>query len=67
MRQHQDIAQEERERLTEIRDLLLERVIERKEAIARGHNEYAEALDDEIKELKREKENIMKWVTVGSA
>jgi hypothetical protein len=67
MRQHQDITQEERGRLTEIRHLLLERVIERKEAIARGHNERAEALDDEIKELKREKENIMKWVTVGSA
>jgi hypothetical protein len=55
MRQDQNIALEERARLTDIQDLLLERVIERKEAIERGHDKRAKSLEDEIKELKREK------------
>jgi hypothetical protein len=65
--QHRNLGLDERERLTEIQDLLLERIFARKEAIERGHNGPAEALDEEIKELKRQKENIRKWMTVGSA
>ncbi len=67
MTQDRNLALEDRGRLTEIQDLLLERIIERKEAIERGQDGRAKVLETEIKELKREKENIRKWITVGSA
>ena len=67
MRYYNSIVLEDRARLTEIQDLLLERIIERKEAIERGQDGRAKVLENEIKELKREKENIRKWITVGSA
>jgi hypothetical protein len=67
MTQDRNLALEDRARLTEIQDLLLERIIERKEAIERGQVGRAKVLENEIKELKREKENIRKWITVGSA
>jgi hypothetical protein len=67
MTQDRKLAIEDRARLTEIQDLLLERVIERKEAIERGQGGRAKVLENEIKELKQEKENIRKWTTVGSA
>jgi hypothetical protein len=67
MTQDRNLALEDRARLTEIQDLLFERIIERKEAIERGQDGRAEVLETEIKELKREKENIRKWMTVGSA
>jgi hypothetical protein len=67
MTQDRNLALEDRARLSEIQDLLLERIIERKEAIERGQDGRAKVLENEIKELKREKENIRKWITVGSA
>jgi hypothetical protein len=67
MTQDWNLALEDRGRLTEIQDLLLERIIERKEVIERGQDGRAKVLETEIKELKREKENIRKWITVGSA
>jgi hypothetical protein len=67
MTQDRNLALEDRARLTEIQDLLLERIIERKEAIERDQDVRAKVLENEIKELKREKENIRKWITVGSA
>jgi hypothetical protein len=67
MTQDRSLALEDRARLTEIQDLLLERIIERKEAIERGQDGRAKVLENEIKELKREKDNIRKWITVGSA
>ena len=67
MTQDRNLALDDRARLTEIQDLLLERIIERKEAIERGQDARAKVLKNEIKELKREKENIRKWITVGSA
>jgi hypothetical protein len=67
MTQDRNLALEDRARLTEIQDLLLERIIKRKEAIGRGQDGRAKILENEIKELKREKENIRKWITVGSA
>ena len=67
MTQDRNLALEDRGRLTEIQDLLLERIIERKEVIERGQDGRAKVLENEIKELKREKENIRKWITVGSA
>ena len=67
MTQDRNFALEDRARLTEIQDLLFERIIERKEAIERGQGGRAKVLETEIKELKREKENIRRWITVGSA
>jgi hypothetical protein len=62
-----NLALEDRARLTEIQDLLLERIIERKEAIEQSQYGREKVLENEIKELKRQKENIRKWITVGSA
>ena len=67
MTQDRNLALEDRTRLTEIQDLLFERIIERKEAIERGEDGREKILGNEIKALKREKENIRKWITVGSA
>jgi hypothetical protein len=52
MTQDRNLALDDRARLTEIRDLLLERIIERKEAIERGQDGRAKVLKNEIKELK---------------
>jgi hypothetical protein len=62
-----NLALEDRARLTEIQNLLLERIIERKEAIEQSQDGREKVLENEIKELKRQKENIRKWITVGSA
>jgi hypothetical protein len=67
MTRDRNLDLEDRARLTEIQDLLLERIIERKEAIEQGQDGRANSLENEIKELKRQKENIRKWITVGSA
>ena len=67
MTQDRNLALEDRTRLTEIQDLLFERIIERKEAIERSQDGRAKVLENEITELKREKENIRKRITVGSA
>ena len=67
MTQDRNLALEDRARITEIQDLLLERIMERKEAIKRGQDGRAKVLENEITELKREKENIRKRITVGSA
>jgi hypothetical protein len=52
MTQDRNLALNDRARLTEIQDLLLERIIERKEAIERGQDGRAKVLKNEIKELK---------------
>jgi hypothetical protein len=67
MTKYRSLALEDRARLTEIQDLLLESIIERKEAIERGQDGRAKVLENEIAELKREKEKIKRWITVGSA
>lgn len=66
MRYYNSIVLDERARLAELQDLLLQRAFERQEAIGRGHEKRAKALEDEITELKQEKQNIRKWITVGS-
>ena len=53
MTQDRNLALEDRARITEIQDLLLERIMERKEAIERGRDGRAKVLENEIKELKR--------------
>jgi len=52
---------EERARITEIQDSLIERYVEQKEAIDEGNRRRAIALEFEIKELLREKKKIKRW------
>jgi hypothetical protein len=52
---------EERARITEIQDSLIERYVEQKEAIHEGDRRRAIALEFEIKELLREKKKIKHW------
>jgi hypothetical protein len=67
MTKYEGLAPEERARITEIQDLLIERFVEHKEAIEEGQEVRAKELEGEISELQREKENVTKWATVGSA
>jgi len=55
------LAVEERARITEIQDSLIERYVEQKEAIHEGNRCRAIALEFEIKELLREKKKIKHW------
>jgi molybdenum-dependent DNA-binding transcriptional regulator ModE len=59
--------EEGRARITDIQDLLIERFVERKEAIEEGREGRAKELEDEISKLQREKENVTRWAAVGSA
>jgi hypothetical protein len=60
MRQDKNASLEKRTRMTAIADLLIERYLEQKEALAAGDRAHAIALQFEIKELVREKEKITK-------
>jgi hypothetical protein len=61
------LSPEERARITELQDLLIDRFIEHREATANGQGERAETLEAEIDSFLREKEEIEKWAAVGSA
>ena len=63
MRQTPALTPEERARITEIQDLLIDRLVEQKEAAERGHGWRAQELESEIEELRREKENVVTWST----
>ena len=58
------LTPEERERITEIQDLLIDRYVEQKEAIQQGKRCRAIELEFEIKELQREKNKIKEWTAV---
>jgi len=62
MKQAIDPAQEERDRITDIQDLLIERYVEQREALQDGNRCRAIELEFEIKELRREKEKIKRWM-----
>jgi len=47
-------------RMTAIGDMLIERYVEQKEALAAGDRAHAIALEFEIKELVREKKKVTK-------
>lgn len=66
MTKYEGLAPEERARITEIQDLLIERFVEHKEAIEEGEEVRAKQLEAEIDELQREKENVTRWAAVGS-
>jgi hypothetical protein len=67
MAKYEGLGTEERARITEIQDLLIERFVEHQEAIEDGQEVRAKELEGEISELQREKENVTKWAPVGSA
>lgn len=52
---------EERARITEIQDWLIERYVEQKAVIKEGNRRRAMELELEIKELLREQEKIEHW------
>jgi hypothetical protein len=64
MKQATDRIQEERDRITDIQDLLIERYVEQKEALQDGNRCRAIELEFEIKELRREKDKIKHWAAV---
>ena len=61
MKQHKHLMPEERTRITEIQDLLIDRYVEQKEAFEEGKRCRAMELEFEIKELQHEKEKIKRW------
>ena len=68
MGQHRGfLTPEERARITELQDLLIERFVEHREAMAEGQKERAKTVEAEIDSILREKEEIEKWAVLGSA
>jgi hypothetical protein len=61
------LTPEERARITELQDLLIERFIEHRKAAAEGQEERVKTVEAEIDSLLREKEDIEIWAAVGSA
>jgi hypothetical protein len=68
MGQHRGLlTPEERARITELQDLLIDRFVEHRHATAEGEEERVKRLEAEIDDLLREKEEVEKWATAGSA
>jgi hypothetical protein len=68
MGQHRGIlTPEEQARVMQLQDLLIERFVEQREAVAEGQEERVKTVEAEIDSLLREKEAIEKWAAVGSA
>jgi hypothetical protein len=68
MGQHRGfLTPEERARIAELQDLLIDRFVEHREAVADGQEERVKSLEAEIDSLLREKKEIEKWAAVGSA
>jgi hypothetical protein len=68
MGQHRGIlTPEEQARIIEVQDLLIERFVEQREAVAEGQEERVKRVEAEIDSLLHEKEEIEKWAAVGSA
>ena len=61
MEQNKHLMPEERARITEIQDLLIDRYVEQREALEEGKRCRAIELEVEIKELLHEKEKIKRW------
>jgi len=61
------LTPEERARIAEIQDLLIDRFVEHREATGEGEDERVKRLEAEIDDLLREKEEVEKWATLGSA
>jgi hypothetical protein len=55
---------EERAKITEIQDLLIERYVEQKRRLQKGEAARVREIELEIKELKREIEEIKKYTNI---
>jgi hypothetical protein len=64
MERHNRLTPEERTRVTEIQDMLIERYVEQKAALEDGKKALAIEIGFEIKELRREMETIKEWANV---
>ena len=64
MERYHGLSPEERARITDIQDLLIERYVEHKEALEEGKQARAREIELEIKELKHEMETIEEWANV---
>ena len=58
------LTPEERERITEIQDLLIDRYVEQKEMLEEGNKTRSIEIDLEIKKLKGELEKVKEWANV---
>ncbi len=63
MKQYNGLTPEERARVTEIQDSLIDRYVEQEEALEKGKKTAAIEIEFEIKELQREKVKIEQRVT----
>jgi hypothetical protein len=61
------LTPEERARIIEVQDLLIERFVELREAEEGRREARAAELGAEIDDLLREKKEIKKWAVAGSA
>ena len=61
MGQYDGLTPEERARIAEIQDFLIDRYVEQKEALEKGDAARAKVIALEIRELQREKEEIKEW------
>jgi hypothetical protein len=61
------LTPEEQARVMQLQDLLIDRFVEHREAVAEGQEERVRTVEAQIDSLLREKEEIEKWATVGSA
>jgi hypothetical protein len=58
MKESSVLTPERRSRITEIQDLLIDRYVEQKEALEKGKKARSLEIELEIKELKRELEEV---------
>ena len=61
------LTREEQARIIELQDLLIERFVEQREAMAEGQEVRVKTVEAELDSLLREKGEIEKWAAVGSA
>ena len=64
MEKSSELTPEERAKITEIQDLLIDRYVAQKSAIERGERTRSRQIEFEIEELKREIEEIKEWANV---
>ena len=57
----------ERTRIIELQDMLINRFVEHREAVTEGRTACVKCLEAEIDNILREKKEIEKWATLGSA
>ena len=61
------LTPKERARITELQDQLIVRFVNHRLAVAQGEEHQARALEMEIDDPLREKEDIEAWAALGSA